>query len=134
MSIFKIDLNAAEIKNIQDYVCTKKFKRMYGVYMYTTHIMYTTYILLKLRVNQVTYESKYNDNTKSPKPKENHLRILEISSRELMRSVGNSAEGLGYVREHCVSIFENTTKSCRISPLKVAATLLSGSGKGAVGA
>ena len=66
--------------------------------------------------------------------KENHLGILEISSRELMRSVGNSAEGLGYVREHCVSIFENTTKSCRISPLKVAATLLSGSGKGAVGA
>ena len=57
VSIFKIDLNAAEIKTVQDYVCTKKFKRMYGVYMYTTHIMYTTYIVLKLRVNQVTYES-----------------------------------------------------------------------------
>ena len=66
--------------------------------------------------------------------KENHLGILQISSRELMRSVGNSAEGLGYGREYCVSIFENTPKSCRISPLKVAATLLSGSGKGAVGA
>ena len=79
----------------------------------------------------------YNDNTKRPKPKENQLGILGISSREFTHSVGNSTEGLGCRREHCcgfVSIFENTLKSCRISPLKVATTLLSGSGKGAVGA
>ena len=79
----------------------------------------------------------YNDNTKRPKPKENQLGILGISSREFTHSVGNSAEGLRSRRGHCwsyVSIFENTPKSCRISPLKVATNLLSGSGKGAVGA
>ena len=79
----------------------------------------------------------YNDNTKRPKPKENQLGILGISSREFTHYVGNSAEGLGSRRECCwgyISIFENTPKSCSISPLKVAATLLSGSGKGAVGA
>ena len=79
----------------------------------------------------------YNDNTKRPKPKENELGSLGISSREFTHSVGSSAEGLGSWREHCwgyVAIFENTPKSCCISPLKVAATLLSGSGKGAVGA
>ena len=75
----------------------------------------------------------YNDNTKRPKPKENQLGILEISSREFTHSVGNSTEGLGCRREHCCG-FANTLKSCRISPLKVATTLLSGSGKGAVGA
>ena len=80
---------------------------------------------------------RYNGNTKRPKPKENQLGILGISSREFTHYVGNSAEGLGSRRERCwgyVSIFENTFKSCRISPLKVATTLLSGSGKGAVGA
>ena len=74
----------------------------------------------------------YNDNTKRPKPKENQPGILGISSREFMHSVGNSAEGVGSGRECCwgyVSIFENTPKSCCISSLKVAATLLSGSGK-----
>ena len=53
-----------------------------------------------------------------------------------MHSVGNSAEGLGSGRERCwgyVSIFENTLKICCISPLKLAANLLGGSGKGAVG-
>ena len=79
----------------------------------------------------------YNDNTKRPKLKENQLGILGISSREFMHSVGNSVEGFGS-RKECywgfVSIFENTPKSCRISSLKVARTLLSGSGKGAVGA
>ena len=79
----------------------------------------------------------YNGNVKRPKPKENQLGILEISSREFTHFVGNSGEGLGSGRERCwgyVSIFENTPKSCCISPLKVAATLLSGSGKGAIGA
>ena len=79
----------------------------------------------------------YNGNTKRPKLKENQLGILGISSREFTHSVGNSVEGIESGRERCwgyVSIFENTPKSCSISPLKVAATLLSGSGKGAVGA
>ena len=79
----------------------------------------------------------HNGNTKRPKPKENQLGILGISSREFTHSVGNSAEGLGSRRKHCLgykSIFENTPKSCCISPLKVAVTLLSGSGKDAVGA
>ena len=75
----------------------------------------------------------YNDNTKRPKPKENQLGILGISSLELL----HSAEGLRSRREYrwvFVSIFESTPKGCCISPLKVAATLLSGSGKGVVGA
>ena len=52
----------------------------------------------------------YNDNTKRPKPKENQLGILGISSREFKHYVGNSAEGLGSGREHCrgyIPIFEN---------------------------
>ena len=79
----------------------------------------------------------YNDNTKKPKPKENQLGILGISSREFTHSVGNSAKGLRSGRQRCwdyKSIFENTPKSCRIAPLKVDVTLLSGLGKGAVGA
>ena len=79
----------------------------------------------------------YNGNTKRPKLKENKLGILGMSPREFTHSVGNSAEGLGSRRERrwgYISIFENTSKSCCISPLKVATTLLSGSEKGAVGA
>ena len=87
----------------------------------------------------------YNENTKRPKPKENQLVILGISSREFMHFAGNSAGGLGSRREHCcdyISVFENmpkklphlSPKSCYIFPLKVATTLLSGSGKVAVGA
>ena len=51
-----------------------------------------------------------------------------------MHFAGNSTEGLGSRRECCrdyISIFENAPPKV---PLKVAATLLSGSGKGAVGA
>ena len=80
---------------------------------------------------------KHNDNAKRPKLKENQLGILGISSREFTHSVGNLAEGFRSGREPCwgyISIFENTPKSCRVSPVKVAVTLLSGSGKGAVGA
>ena len=80
---------------------------------------------------------RYNDNTKRPKPKENQLGILAISSRKFTHFAGNSAGGLGSGRERSwgyVSVFENTPKSCCISPLKVAATLLSGSGEGTVGA
>ena len=52
----------------------------------------------------------YNENTKRPKPKENELGILGISSRGFTHYVGNSAEGLGSRRELCwggVSTFEN---------------------------
>ena len=55
----------------------------------------------------------YNDNTKRPKPKENQLGILEISTREFMHFAGNSPEGFGSRREHCrdyVSVFENAPK------------------------
>ena len=79
----------------------------------------------------------YNDNTKRPKPKDNQLGILGISSREFTHSVGNSAESLRSGREQCwgyASFFENTPKSCCISPLKVTVTLFSSSGKGAAGA
>ena len=53
---------------------------------------------------------RYNDNTKRPKPKENQLGILGISSREFTHYVGNSAESLGSRRKCCwdyPSIFDN---------------------------
>ena len=43
----------------------------------------------------------YNDNTKRPKPKENQLGILGISSREFTHYVGNSAEDLQSKTERC---------------------------------
>ena len=66
----------------------------------------------------------YNGNTKRPKLKENQLGILGISSREFAHFAGNSTEDLGARRECCldyVCLWEYTQ-----------ATLLSGSGKGAV--
>ena len=71
----------------------------------------------------------YNDHIKRPKPKENQLGILGISSMEFTHFTGNLAKGLRFRRERCqgyVSIFENAPKSCCILPVKVAATLLSG--------
>ena len=69
---------------------------------------------------------------KRPKPKENQLGILEISTMEFTHFAGNSPEGLQSRREHCwdyVSVFENAPKKLlHLSPL------LSGSGKGTVGA
>ena len=55
----------------------------------------------------------YNHNTKRPKPKENQLGILGISSREFVDFAEISAEGLGSRRERCwdyVAVFENTPK------------------------
>ena len=46
VSILKINLNVTKISNVQDYVCTEN--QYEGKY---------TYIVLKLRVKQVTYES-----------------------------------------------------------------------------
>ena len=73
----------------------------------------------------------YNDNTRRPKPTENQLGILGISSWEFMHFTGNSAEGAAGTTYLSLRI---CPKSCFIFPLKVASTLLSGSGKDAVGA
>ena len=74
-----------------------------------------------------------NDNTKRPKLKQKKLGISKIytfwwKSQERASSLGKSAAGVTYLsmRIH--------PKGCHIFPLKVAATLLSGSWKGAVGA
>ena len=51
--------------------------------------------------------------------------------------LGNTAKGLGSKRKCCcgyISIYDNKPKSCQILHLKVAATLLNGSRKDAVGA
>ena len=115
----KIDLNVAEIITVQDYKCKK------------INLNGKTHIVLKLRVKHVTYNQgqRYNDNTKRPKSKENQPGIFKIILLE------NSAEGLGSRREHCwgyISIY--TGEKLPQLPLKVAATLLSGSRKGPVGA
>ena len=63
----------------------------------------------------------YNENTKRPKPKENQLGILGISSREFMHFAENSAESLGSEIECCwdyVSVFDNTPKKLLIFPLE----------------
>ena len=55
----------------------------------------------------------YNDNTKRPKPKENQLGILGISSRGFTHFAGNSVEGLRSRRKHSwdyASVFENKPK------------------------
>ena len=86
----------------------------------------------------------YNDSTKRPKPKENQLGILGIAAREFTHFAGNSVEGQESAvglrtkfsrgpREYTpyyVRIYENTP----IFLLKTAATLLSRSRKGTVGA
>ena len=79
----------------------------------------------------------YNDNTKRPKPKENQLGILGISSREFTHFARNSAEGLGSRKKRCWDYdlsLRICPKCCYIFPIKVAATLLSGSRKCAIGA
>ena len=38
----------------------------------------------------------YNGNTNRPRPKENQLGMLGISSREFMHFAGNSVEGLWF--------------------------------------
>ena len=55
----------------------------------------------------------YNDHIKRPKPKENQLGILGISSMEFTHFTGNLGKGLRFRRERCqgyVSIFENAPK------------------------
>ena len=62
----KIDYNAAKITTVQDYNKKNWFEGKY------------TYTVLKLRVKQVIYESKYNDNIKKQKPQDTQLGILKI--------------------------------------------------------
>ena len=74
---------------------------------------------------------RYNNNTKRPKPKENQLGILKCMhfARKISRrpQVQESTAGITHLsmRMH--------PKNCRIFPLKVATTLLSGSRKGTTG-
>ena len=74
---------------------------------------------------------RYNNNTKRTKPKENQLGILKCThfARKISRrpQVQESTAGITYLsmRMH--------PKNCRIFPLKVATTLLSGSRKGTTG-
>ena len=75
----------------------------------------------------------YNDNTKRTKPTENQLRILKLYA--FCQKIQQRASGLG---ESAVGVTYLSTimypKNCCILPLKVAATLLIGSRKGATGA
>ena len=73
-----------------------------------------------------------NDKTKRPKPKENQPGMLKIYAfcqkiQQRFSCPGRSAAGFTYLsmRMH--------PENCRLFPLKVATTLLSGSRKGATG-
>ena len=75
---------------------------------------------------------RYNDKTKRPKLKENQVGILKIylfcqKIQQRSLGLGESTAGVTYLS---MKIHQ---KSCCILPLKVAATLLSGSRKGSVG-
>ena len=76
---------------------------------------------------------RHNGNTKRPDLKGNQLGIFKIYAfcwKIQQRALGPGESAAGVM---CLSIRIHP-KSCCIFPLKVAATLLSGSRKGAVGA
>ena len=77
--------------------------------------------------------ARYNDNTKRPKLKENQLGILKIYA--FCRKIQQRASGPG---DSTVGVMYLSMiihlKGCHIFSLKVVATLVSGSRKGAVGA
>ena len=90
-----------------------QYKDCSKLYTHQRLIWKYAYLVLKLRVKRYHISQIYN-NTKRPKPKENQLGILGISSREFTHFAGNSSEGLRSRREHCwgyISIFENTSKN-----------------------
>ena len=66
--------------------------------------------MLKLRVKQVIYQSRYNDNIKRPRPQDAQLEILRIyaSCRKIQKRV--SGPGVRCWR-YVVHVFENTPKS-----------------------
>ena len=78
-------------------------------------------------------KQRYNDNTKRPKPKENQLGILNIYAfcQKIQQRASGPAESTAWVTYLSMRMHP---KNCCIFPLKVAATLLSGSRKGATGA
>ena len=81
--------------------------------------------------------SQIYNNTKRPKPKENQQGILGIWFKEFTNFAGNSAEGLRSGESAAGATYLSLRihpKSLYLSPLKVATTLLSGSGKCAAGA
>ena len=74
---------------------------------------------------------RYNDNTKRPKLQDTQLGMLKFyvfcwKIQQRASGPGESAAGVTY---QSLRIYP---KSCRIFPLKVAATLLSGSRRGEV--
>ena len=73
---------------------------------------------------------RYTDNTKKPKPKENQLGILKIYAfcQKIQQKTSGSGE-----RCWCYISMRMHQKNCRIFPLKVFTTLLSGSRKGTSG-
>ena len=76
--------------------------------------------------------SQKNVNLKMPIPQRKSARDLTY----LCILLENSAEGLGFKREHYWghSTYENTPETMLYSPLKVPSTLLHSSWKGTVGA
>ena len=74
-----------------------------------------------------------NDNIKRSKPKENQQRILKIYAfcRKIQQGGSGPRESAAGVTYLSLRIHP---KNCRIFPLKVARTLLSGSREGTVGA
>ena len=76
---------------------------------------------------------RHSDNTKRPQPKEIQLGILKlyVFCQKIKQKALGPRESTAGVTNLSVRIHP---KSCHISPLKVTATLLSGSRKGAIGA
>ena len=88
---------------------------------------------MEVHVYSNVVRQRYNDNTRRPKSKENQLGILKtyaFCQKIQQRASGpeETTSGVTYllIRMH--------PKNGRIFPLKVAATLLRGSRKGATGA
>ena len=75
---------------------------------------------------------RYNDNTKTPQPKENQLGILKIYAfcQKIQQRASSPEESTAGIRYLSMRI---PAKSCCIFPLKVAATLLSRSRKDTAG-
>ena len=93
----KKDLYAAEISTVQDYNCTKN----------SSELKYID-IVVKLRVRQVAYGSRYDGNTKAKAERKSarNLKNLCILPEIQQRALG-SGESIAVTP---VSIYENTPK------------------------
>ena len=74
--------------------------------------------MFKLRVKQVTFESRCNDSIKKPKPKENQLGILKIYAfcwkiQQSASGPGESAAEVTYlsIRMHLKSLLSGLRKT-----------------------